>query len=592
MKDENEKLRQFDIKGFWVRLWSMLGPVQSKIKKLAVLMLVMEIIKLIGPYLLKILIDALNNGIENTARIIILIAAIFLAYQMQSILDYFLDNLIFRVLLDSEKELFIKSFRKLMYLHLGYHEKENTGNKVSKIDRGIGKIDELISAIGWEVGPTLIQIFLTLPVLFFVNWMFGLVVAFFIPIFVMLTLRVNKINYPLREKRHDLYEEASGRMIQSVININTVKSFTQEEKECLGLNKVLESGYNVHREEFSNVTRFNLGRNFVNDSGRAFILLAGFLLVYKGMLTIGGLVFVYTISEKALLSLFRITRLYDKIMDSSAAVERLYDLSLVENKIKNPSNGIKPKTITGLIQFDGVNFAYDSNSRNALENINLELSAGCTTALVGPSGGGKTTLARMIYRHYDPQKGKITVDGIDIKKYDLYAFRRHIAIVPQEVEIFNLSIRENIAYAKTKASFEEVQAAAKIANCAEFIQQMSEGYDTLVGERGVKLSGGQRQRVGIARAILANPDILIFDEATSSLDSYSEKLIQEAMEKVSRNRTVIIIAHRLSTVKKADKIVVLEKGRVVEQGSHLELASKNKGLYKKLLELQNMGDIE
>jgi len=584
--------RQFDIKRFWVRLWKMLEPVHPKIKKLAVLMLVVELVKLAGPYLLKILIDALNTGIENTSKIILLIVGIFLAYQIQSILGYFLDNLLFRVLLDSDRELFIKSFRKLMYLHLGYHEKENTGNKVSKIDRGIGKIDDLISAIGWEVGPTLIQVMLTLPVLFFVSWMFGLVVVFFIPIFVLLTLRVNKINYPLRDKRHDLYEEVSGKMIQSVININTVKSFTQEEKECTNVTKALESGYKVHFKEFGNITRYNLGRNFVNDSGRAFILLAGLLLVYKGMLTIGGLVFVYTISEKALLSLFRISRLYDKIMDSSEAVERLYDLSLVKSKIKNPPKGIKPKQITGLIQFKNLSFSYDDNGKNALDEINLELSAGCTTALVGPSGGGKTTLARMIYRHYDPQKGSISIDEIDIKKYDLYAFRRHIAIVPQEVEIFNTSIRDNIAYAKSKASFEEVEAAAKIANCAEFIEQLSEGYDTMVGERGVKLSGGQRQRVGIARAILANPDILIFDEATSSLDSYSERLIQEAMEKVSRNRTVIIIAHRLSTIKKANKIVVLEKGKVVEQGSHLELASKKKGLYKKLLELQKMGEVE
>lgn len=585
-------IRQFDIKRFWIRLWNMLEPVQSKIKKLTLLMFIVEIVKLIGPYLLKILIDALNTGIENTTKILLLIAGIFLAYQMQSLLGYFLDNLIFRVLLESDKELFIKSFRKLMYLHLGFHEKENTGNKVSKIDRGIGKIDELISAMGWEVGPTLIQIILTLPVLFFVNWQFGLAVIFFIPLFVMLTLRVNKINYPLRDKRHDLYEEASGKMIQSVININTVKSFTQEEKECKRLEKVLKTGYGVHHSEFSNITKYNLGRNFVNDSGRAFILIAGLFLVYKGSLTIGGLVFVYTISEKALLSLFRISRLYDKIMDSSEAVERLYDLSREKPEIENPEGGIRPKKMIGLIQFEDVSFAYDGNDKNALENISLELSAGCTTALVGPSGGGKTTLARMIYRHYDPNKGAVLVDGVDVRKYDLYAFRKHIAIVPQEVEIFNTSIRENIAYAKENASFEEVEAAARIANCAEFIEQLPKGYDTMVGERGIKLSGGQRQRVGIARAILADPDILIFDEATSSLDSYSEKLIQEAMEKVSRGRTVIIIAHRLSTIRKADKIVVLEKGRMVEQGSHYELASKKKGLYKKLLQLQQMGDVD
>ena len=198
----------------------------------------------------------------------------------------------------------------------------------------------------------------------------------------------------------------------------------------------------------------------------------------------------------------------------------------------------------------------------------------------------------MIYRHYDPDKGGVLLDGKELRDYDLYAFRRFIAIVPQEVEIFNSSVRENITYAKPNASWREIQAAARIANAEEFINELKEKYNTLVGERGIKLSGGQRQRIGIARAILANPKILIFDEATSSLDSYSERLIQEAMGKVSRGRTVIIIAHRFSTIKRADKIVVLEKGKVVEEGSHFELAKSDGGLYQKLIKLQEMGDVE
>ena len=214
------------------------------------------------------------------------------------------------------------------------------------------------------------------------------------------------------------------------------------------------------------------------------------------------------------------------------------------------------------------------------------------TALVGPSGGGKTTAVRMIYRHYDPTSGQILLDGKDLRDYDLYAFRKSIAIVPQDVDIFDTSIKENIAYAKPKATMKEIEAVARIANSEEFILQLSDGYNTMVGERGVKLSGGQRQRIGIARAILANPKILIFDEATSNLDSQSERLIQDAMDKISKNRTVIMIAHRLSTIKKADKIVVLEKGKVVEVGSHFELARSNGGLYQKLLQLQQMGEVD
>ena len=589
---EQEKSKKFNTKKFWLHLWGLFGSVKTSVKNLVVFMVVVEVVKLAGPYLLKILIDSLNVGLENTGKILILIAGIFLAYQVQSLLTYFLDNLLFDVLLRSDKEMYMNAFRKLIFLHLGFHEKENTGNKVSKIDRGTGRISELVFTMGWEVFPTIIQIMLTLPVLFWVNWMFGLVVVCFMPIFVALTLHVNKINFPMRQKRHDLYEEASGRMIQSVININTVKSFVQEEKECMRLDKVLSAGYAVHRKEFGNVTKFNLGRNFVNDSGRALILLAGLILTYKGMLTIGSLIFVYTISEKALLSLFRITRLYDKIMDSSEAVERLHQLSNEEIAIKSPTKGIIAKNLEGKITFDNVSFAYDNGRESAISNVSVEIPSDSTVAIVGPSGGGKTTFVRLIYRHYDPTGGAVLLDGIDLRKYKLESFRKNFAIVPQEVEIFSTSIRENISYAKPNASMEEIKAAARIANAEEFIKNTENGYGTLVGERGIRLSGGQRQRIGIARAILANPKVLIFDEATSSLDSQSERLIQEAMDRVRKNRTVIIIAHRLSTIRKADKIIVLEKGSVAEEGSHLELASKERGLYKKLLDLQRMGDVD
>lgn len=279
-------------------------------------------------------------------------------------------------------------------------------------------------------------------------------------------------------------------------------------------------------------------------------------------------------------------------MESSEAVERLYYLSLEKSEIPNPKNGLKPKKVEGRIDFKNVSFTYNDSRMSALDKISFTIQSGCVTALVGPSGGGKTTLVRMIYRHYDPTKGGVLLDGKNLKEYDFYTFRKFMAIVPQEVEMFDVSVKNNIAYAKPNASFQEVQAAARIANAEEFINQLKHKYNTMVGERGIKLSGGQRQRIGIARAILANPRILIFDEATSNLDSYSERLIQEAMDKISKGRTVILIAHRLSTIKKADKIMVLEKGKIVEQGSHIELSRLDKGLYQKLLKLQTIGEVD
>lgn len=590
---KNSVERGFDIKGFWVRLWELLGPAHGTIKLVFSWMILVELTRLVGPYILKLIIDSITNfSVDKISQIVGLIFSMFLFNEIVSVLQYVNDRRMFRILASTESDLSGKAHQKLIYLGLGYHEKENSGSKVSKVQRGIDKIIDLLSNLSWEVAPTILQIIFTTAVLFWVDWRFGVVVLFFVPIFVLLTISVNRRVFPLRKKRFDLYEKAAGMMTQSIVNINTVKSFTQEKRETTRFGKLREEIKTIVLGEFGNILKQNLKRNFVIDSGRLCIMLFGFYLIWKGNITVGTFVFVFTISEKALISLYRISRLYDRIMESSEAVERIHEISKEETDIKNPSGGIVPRKIVGDLEFRDMSFFYADSSQQALRKINLSIPSGATTALIGPSGGGKTTLARMVYRHYDPTGGSVLLDGKDLRKYDLYGFRKFFAIVPQDVEIFNASVSENISYAKPSASKQEIQAAARIANAEEFIKQLSDGYDTIVGERGIKLSGGQRQRVGIARAILANPKVLIFDEATSNLDSQSERLIQDAMDKISKNRTVIIIAHRLSTIKKADKIVVLEKGQVVETGSHAELSKVNDGLYKKLLDLQQMGDVD
>ncbi len=586
------KERSFDIRGFWVRLWELLAPAHALINRVVFVMLFVEITRLAGPYILKLIIDLITNfSVEKIPQIIGLIFAMFLVNETVSILQYINDKRIFKILAEVESDLSGNAHKKLIYLGLGYHEKENTGSKISKIQRGVDKIIDLLGNLSWEVAPTILQIIFTAGVLFWVDWRFGLVIVFFVPVFVFLTISVNRRVFPLRKTRFDIYEKAAGMMTQSVVNINTVKSFTQEKRECFRFGKLREKLRSTILLEYGNILTQNLKRNLVIDAGRLMILLFGAYMVWGGSITVGTLVFVFTISEKALISLYRISRLYDRIMESSEAVERIYDLSKEKTDIKNPRGGIVPKSLQGAVKFKDMSFTYSDSKLYALKNIDLEIPAGATTALVGPSGGGKTTLARMVYRHYDPTDGQVLLDGKDLKKYDLYGFRKFFAIVPQDVEIFNASVKENIAYANPEASFAQIKAAARVANAEEFIEQLNEGYETVVGERGIKLSGGQRQRIGIARAIMANPKVLIFDEATSNLDSQSERLIQDAMDKICKNRTVIIIAHRLSTIKKADKIVVLEKGRIVESGSHSELSLTNDGLYKKLIDLQRMGDV-
>ena len=589
---EKKKNNNKELYSFWPRLWKLIEPSQKQIKHLLLFVFIFELSRLGGPFILKIIIDLITNFTpEDISKLLWLIVAMFAVGQTVAGLDYFLDRKIMSIINNVEKYLPISAQRKMLNLSLSYHEKENTGNKISKIDRGVTKIVEFLAAAFWDMGPTVVQVILTTVVLFFVDWRFGLILLFYVPIFLGVTWRLNKIVYPWRKQRHDDYEASSGKMAQAIININTVKSFVQEKREEKEYASIRNKIWQNIKKEFSVIFRYNWGRNTIIDFGRVSIMAFGVYLVWHNSISLGSLVFIITISDKALISLFRISRLYDRVMESSAAIERLSFLDEEETVIINPENGKKPKKITGLIEFKNVSFTYDEARKKALDVVSLKINAGCVTALVGPSGGGKTTVARMIYRHYDPQKGLVLLDDLDLKKYDLSGFRRFISIVPQEVEIFNSTVGENIAYADPGADKEAITAAARIANAEEFIKDLTHGYDTLVGERGIKLSGGQRQPIGIARAILANPRILIFDEATSSLDSYSEKLIQEAMDKISKGRTVVSIAHRLSTIKKADKIIVLEDGKVVEQGNHIELSRARGGLYHKLLKLQEMGDV-
>ncbi len=578
---------------FWRNLWKILAPSQRAIKALLIFIVISEVVNIINPYVLKMIIDRFQKfDPANLDQLFALVLLFLVASQLSSFFGYLTDKKIFKLLIDAEYYLPAQAHDKLMFLSLGYHEKENTGGRLVKIERGVAKIVDLLGNLSFEVVPTALQLIVTLVVLFFVNWTLALSLIFFTPWFIWVTYRANRVLNPIRKKRHKDYEIASGVMGQAIMNINAVQSFVQEKQEVGKFTKIKRMIQRNELGEYSRILSFVLTRNLIIDLGRVTIILLGIWLIYSQQITIGTFVFVFTLTEKAYFSLFRLSRFYDRLEEGREGVQRFFNLLNTESEVQNMSGALIPKNVQGQIKFTNALFVYSNSHRPAIRNINLTIDAGCVTALVGPSGGGKTTIARLIYRHYDPQAGSVSLDGVDLKKYDLYALRKIMAIVPQEVEIFDTSVRDNIAYANPKASLKEIQAAAKIANADEFINKLNQGYRTIVGERGLKLSGGQRQRLGIARAILANPKILIFDEATSNLDSQSERLIQEAMAKIAKNRTLILIAHRLSTIKMADKIVVLENGQVVESGNHYELADIRGGLYAKLIKLQSMGDVD
>ncbi len=592
-KTEDKEKETIAWSRFWKELWQLLKPFQKLFSSISAFIIVLAVLDLLSPYILKLLIDGLNGFNLDSLMFLGKLIVLYLATsQVHSVLDYFADRRILRLLVEIEYQLGIKAQAKLVALDLGYHERENTGAKIVKIERGIDKVSQFLNNVFWEVAPTFVQLLFTLIALFWADWRIGLSFLIFAPLYIVITYFANKRMYPIRKEIYRDYEVASGKMGQAILNINAVQSFVQEKRELNEFDKIKRHIRDNENKQFGWMMKIGLGRNMIIDVGRAVVLFLGVYFVYRGALSVGTLIFAFTLSEKAYISLYRLSRFYDRMEEGREGVNRLLKLFNSVTAIINKKNGFKPKSLQGEIKFKDVAFYYGGNTKPAVSNLNFKINSGCVTALVGPSGGGKTTLARLIYRHYDPQKGKILVDDKDLRDYDLKSFRKFLAIVPQEVEIFDLSVKENIAYAKPGASFKEIQAAARIANAEEFINKLEKGYDTMVGERGIKLSGGQRQRVGIARAILANPRILIFDEATSNLDSQSEVLIQDAIEKISRNRTMIIIAHRLSTIKKADKIIVLENGRVAEEGSHSELARVNGGLYAKLLKLQELGEVD
>ncbi len=590
---KEEEIKNISGREFWSKLWELLAESRRLMLVILGLTILAAAFDLLKPYIVKLLVDSLINfKKEDLSALLMLIVLFFASDQFRSVISYFNNLRILQLSVDIEYYLALKAQNKLMFLPLGYHETENTGNKIVKIERGINRIMSLMENIFWEVVPIFIQIIFSISALFVADYRLGLSLLILVPIFLYLTKKTNERMRPYRKEMYKQYEEASGKMTQGIININAVQSFVQENQELHGFEKIKQKIKTNELFQWSKVMKSALGRNILTSFGNTAILLIGVYLVYQGEISVGTLVFAFTMSVNSYNALFRLSRFYDRMEEGKEGVKRLIDLFVTESDLKNKENAIVPENILGNLEFKGVSFNYNNTDKAALNNINIKIPAGQTVALVGPSGSGKTTIARLIYRHYDPISGEVLLDGIDLRDYDLYGFRKFLAIVPQEVEIFDVSVFENIAYAKPGATLDEVEAAAKIANAHEFIVKLDQGYDTLVGERGIKLSGGQRQRLGIARALLADPKVLIFDEATSSLDSQSEALIQGAMDKISQNRTTIIIAHRLSTIKKADKIIVLEEGKVVEEGSHQELSHLEGGLYNKLLKLQELGEIK
>ena len=478
----------------------------------------------------------------------------------------------------------IEFFSHIQSLSLRFFQERRLGEILSRMNNDISVIQNALVSIPVALLRQSITLIGAMAIILYLNWkLTGLILLILPPLMIFARVFGKRLRL-FSEKLQDQIAQAVVVLEEVASSIKIVKSFTRENYERERFKKEIETAFEraVDKLKISSFFGpFILGLTFIVS---AVLIWYGGYQVMSGVTTPGELAafFLYALIVAGPIGTF--VRLYTQIQEASGAIRRVYEILDTAPAIDNPENPIFLENITGRIQFENVSFGY-RQELEILHNINFDVRPGQTVALVGPSGAGKSTVIKLLHRFFDASQGSIRLDEHDIRSLDRKSFLSQIALVPQETLLFGGTVKENILYGKLDATDQELEDAAKKANAHDFIVDLENGYETIVGEKGAKLSGGERQRIAIARAILKNPKILVLDEATSSLDNCSEALIQEAVEKLMEGRTTFIVAHRLSTIHKADQIIVLEKGRIVETGQHEELMN-NKNLYYNLYKLK------
>lgn len=479
-------------------------------------------------------------------------------------------------------------FEHLQQMSFKYFDNAKTGQLLSRLTSDIAEIGELSFRGPNDIIVCCITMIGTIGILFWMNVYLGILIAVLLIAKTLHTVYVNKkMKAAFRENRIKS-GEITARAEESLGGIRLVKAFAQEEYELARFMEKSLDFLETRRKSYKILAYFSGSVNFFTNITNLLILACGGLLIAKDKLSLSDFVaflLYVNLFMKPLLRLTVFTEMYQRGM---AGFQRFYEIMEMKPEIINQKDTVVCKKIRGEIEFDNLVFGY-SDQKKVIKGFNLKIAPGQTVAFVGETGAGKTTIASLLLRFYDPLSGRILVDGIDIRQYKQQELRRNIGIVQQDVFLFSDSVTHNIAYAKPEAEQSEVENAARLAAADKFIEELPNKYDTEIGERGVKLSGGQKQRLAIARVFLKNPPIVILDEATSSLDNYTEKLIQESLDKLAENRTTLIIAHRMSTIKNADKIIVLNNGEVAEIGTHSTLMLKG-GLYYNLYNAQKQTD--
>ncbi|MEM5430164.1 ABC transporter ATP-binding protein/permease [Cupriavidus oxalaticus] len=541
------------------------------------------------PVLMKRLIDSMNLTAGDPRALLVVPVGLIVAYGMlrlsATLFTELREILFSKVTQSAVREIALQVFRHLHALSLRFHLDRQTGGMSRDIERGTRGIQSLISYSLYSILPTLVEMGLVIGffVLHYDIW-FAAITGCALVSYIVFTIVVTEWRTHFRRKMNELDSRANQKAIDSLLNFETVKYFGNEEYEARRYDENLLNYRAAAIRSQNSLSFLNFGQQVIIAAGLILILWRATVGVVDGKLTLGDLVLVNTLMIQLYIPLNFLGVIYREIKQATTDMDRMFVL-LGTNQEVADSPGAQPLKVNGAqVRFRDVRFGYEPD-RTILDGVDFNIAAGTTTAVVGHSGSGKSTLARLLFRFYDVNSGAIEIDGQDIRAITQDSLRRAIGIVPQDTVLFNDSIYYNIAYGRPDATREEVIAAAQAAQIDAFIRELPQGYDTPVGERGLKLSGGEKQRVAIARTLLKNPPVLVFDEATSALDSRTEQAIQAELMRLAQNRTTLLIAHRLSTVVHADQILVMDHGRVVERGTHAELM-RARGRYAEMWDIQ------
>ncbi len=579
---------EHSIRGDWSTIRTLLPYLMEYKARVALALSMLALAKLANvavPLVLKEIVDAMNKPQAMLAVPVFLVIGYGLMRLSSTLFGELRDAVFAKVTQRAIRRLALKVFAHLHSLSLRFHLERQTGGVSRDIERGTRGIGFLLNFMLFNILPTLLEIGLVAAILLgkYNPW-FAVITFATLAVYAAFTLLVTEWRMVFRRTMNDMDSKANTRAIDSLLNYETVKYFGNEGYEANYYDAHLAKWEMAAVRNQTSLAALNAGQSAIIAVGVTALMLLAADGVAKGTMTLGDLVLVNVFMLQLSMPLHFLGFVYREIKHALADMEKMFRLLGEHREIEDAPDAVPLKAVRPSIRFEEVSFAYDPE-RQILFDVTFEIPAGHNVAVVGPSGAGKSTLSRLLFRFYDVSGGRILIDGQDIREVTQASLRTAIGIVPQDTVLFNDSIYYNISYGRPGATREEILEAARMAHIHDFIESLPQGYETLVGERGLKLSGGEKQRVAIARAILKDPAILIFDEATSALDSKSEKAIQAELRNVARDRTTLVIAHRLSTIVDAHEILVMDKGRIVERGTHRDLLAQQ-GVYAQMWALQ------